>query len=411
MSTTAASRRDDVRTGSTPSPARPNALGRLEDRRQARRVKLVRALFVSGLLTWTSLAGWWATYFYRTTQAVQDATLQRYAAEQQLLARDLLDDDREGIELAELPAHLALEPVPLSDEALRYPHLVIEWPGTETHRAIVVSEAERKRLHAEWRNKLVMLAGEGSLLIGLLLVSIVALYRLLLSEWRLNRQTETFVHAVTHELKSPLAGLRALLQSLATLEVPKDERRAYLELGLAEVKRLDHLVGNVLLSSRLEGAGYLPQLADCDVRVALEHVYERKRLLFEERGGALTLQAADVRARMDPEALETILENLVDNALKYSPDRPTVELRASGDARTVRIEVRDNGIGLDEAERTQVFERFFRSPNGARTQAKGTGLGLFIARGLARSCGGDLRVDSEGTGRGTTFTLELPAAA
>lgn len=410
MSTSAASRRDDVRTGSAPSPARPSALGRLEDRRQARRVKLVRALFVSGLLTWTSLAGWWATYFYRTTQAVQDATLQRYAAEQQLLARDLLDD-HEGSEVAELPAHLALEPVPLSDETLRYPHLVIEWPGTETQRAIVVSAAERKRLHAEWRNKLVMLAGEGSLLIGLLLVSIVALYRLLLSEWRLNRQTETFVHAVTHELKSPLAGLRALLQSLATLEVPQDERRAYLELGLAEVQRLDHLVGNVLLSSRLEGAGFLPQLADCDVRVALEHVYDRKRLLFEERGGALTIQAAEVRARMDPEALETILENLVDNALKYSPDRPTVVLRASGDARTVRIEVRDNGIGLDETERAQVFERFFRSPNGARTQAKGTGLGLFIARGLARSCDGDLRVDSGGKGRGTTFTLELPATA
>jgi histidine kinase len=119
--------------------------------------------------------------------------------------------------------------------------------------------------------------------------------------------------------------------------------------------------------------------------------------------------AAGLCARADPEALETILENLVDNAAKYAPDKPTVTLRGRSEGRRVYIDVVDNGIGLAAADVARVFNKFYRAPTGEQRQAKGTGLGLFIARGLVRTLGGELTVRSDGPGRGTTFTVELPA--
>lgn len=387
-----------------PTRPRPSALGQLEDRRQIRRVRLVRGLFVLGLVTWTTLAAWWATYFYRSDQQVRVATLRAYASEERLLAQGvcLSGTWKGGDRIGMTP--FALAAPPLDAETLEFP----AFRAAGCDLMVVVAPEERARLRTEAHRKLVMLAGEGTLLVGLLFACLVGLYRLLDGEWRLNRQTESFVHAVTHELRSPLAGLRALLQSFETLEMPRAERREYVALGLREIARLDQLVSNVLLSSRLDAEAYAAKLEDVDVHAALARARERKLLVASEQGGRIELAPGSARARVDPEALDVILENLVDNAIKYSQGAPSVVLAARVEGRKCLVSVVDSGIGIEKRDLARVFEKFYRAPDGAVREAKGSGLGLSIARQLARACGGEIRAKSDGRGKGTAFTLELP---
>jgi signal transduction histidine kinase len=391
-------------------PAPRPVLGAVEDRRETRRRLFMRLVFLVGLLAWTSLAAWWATYFYLSTLDVRNTTLRAYSAEERLEALQL---EQKGLTEAQARAELegtvfTLAPVPLSAEESEYPNEILR--GGLKDRAVIVRPAERARLATQLRRKMIMLAGEGSLLVGLLFACLMALYRMLMGELHLRRHQESFVHAVTHELKSPLTGLRSLLQTLSTLDVPKEERRSYLELGVREIDRLDHLVANILLSSRLEAEAFRPNIADVDLAVQLGRLRDNKQHIFQERGGSISLQVpAGLRARADAEALETILENLVDNAIKYAPEHPTVKLSARTSGKRVLIDVADNGIGLSAADLEHVFNKFYRAPTGEQRQAKGTGLGLFIARALARTLGGELSASSEGPGKGTTFTLELPA--
>lgn len=384
------------------------ALARVDERRRTRRVRAMRVLFGLGLVAWTSLAVWWAAYFYRSYQQLRETTMRAYAAEELLVARELGQTSLPPAQA--LPAIFQVVPLPLDEDTLSFPY--VELPvaaGDKTH-ALVVAETERRRLHHESRTKLIMLAGEGSVLVGLLFVCFIVMYRMLVSQWRLNRQTEAFVSAVTHELKSPIAGLRALLETLRSIQMPAEERATYHAMGLDEVRRLDRLVNNVLLSSRLEGASYTPHPQPIDLRATLQRIGERKRLYAHEQGGEITVSIGAEVATFDPEAFEIVVENLVDNALKYSPVAPAIEIDARpAPAAMVEVRVRDNGHGIARDDLPHVFDKFWRSRHTEQTQAKGTGLGLFIARELARASGGELRVESEGLGKGTTFVLVLPA--
>jgi signal transduction histidine kinase len=352
---------------------RTRALSEAEGR-EARRSRSLRWLFAFGLAAWTSLGTWWGVYLYRTTRDLQSARLEILAS-------------RLG-----LP--------PLSGSPAELEHL----------RALAPDAVAR--LEQDFRQKMLMLGGEGSLLIGLLLAVHVALYRGLVAERRLHRQRDSFVHAVTHELKSPIAGLRALLQSFQAIDLPTAERAAYVSMGLDELTRLDHMVGNILLSARLDAAGYVPQLRAVDAVRAIRDTLDRRRLVLKDRGARLTLELpARLLAYCDAEALDVVLGNLVDNALKYASGVPSLTIAAWAEDDRMSVTVSDGGAGFAPEEATHLFEKFHRTASGERLAPKGTGLGLYIARGLVRACDGELSARSEGEGRGATFTLVLPLAA
>jgi len=401
-----------VGTDNAPDSPEPTAERRSESRKskaesRESRIVVARVLFVAGLLAWASLTAWWALYFHISFQQTRAATLRAYAAEERLAAvalhASVIEPD---VLLARTPFTLA--PLPLADEVLEFPTMPIG--GAAGNLALVLRPEERDRLRSEARRKGAMLAGEGSVLVLLMLGMLVALYRMLIGEWRLARQTESFMHAVTHQLRSPLAGLRALLQSLSTIRLAPEERDTYLRMGLQEVERLDHLVGNILLSSRIESRVFRPRVESVDLAGALEKLRARKELQFRERGGSLQAQAAPgATASCDPEALETILENLVDNAFKYAGRSPVVRLAAGREGLFARVVVEDEGPGLAPEEREKVFQRFYRARRGEGENARGTGLGLHIARSLARACGGELRAEGGTGGRGARFVLALRA--
>ena len=240
--------------------------------------------------------------------------------------------------------------------------------------------------------------------VGLLLAGVVSL----------SERRGAFVSAVTHELRTPLTTLRMYTEMLAEGMVSDEgQRRTYLGTLRAEAERLGHLVENVLAYSRLERnrAGY--EVAETTVGEATGRIVER--LAERARQAGMTLSAdvppdvAALRVRTNALALEQVLFNLVDNACKYAGagDERTIELSATADDGAVKLRVRDHGPGLGISRRSALFRPFSKSVEQAANSAPGLGLGLALSRRLARSMGGDLRLDPAVTD-GAAFVVTLP---
>jgi signal transduction histidine kinase len=248
------------------------------------------------------------------------------------------------------------------------------------------------------------------------LTAVAAVGLLLAGVASLSERRGAFVSAVTHELRTPLTTLRMYTEMLADGMVSDEpQRRSYLQTLRAEADRLGHLVENVLAYSRLERnrAGYeLSELTlgDATSRV-LERLAERSRQAGMTLRADLPPDATSARVRANALALEQILFNLVDNACKYAAaaTERTIHVSASADETAVTLRVRDHGPGV-RAPGARVFHPFKKSVQEAANTAPGLGLGLALSRRLARSMGGDLRVDPTITD-GAGFVLTLPRAA
>jgi two-component system sensor histidine kinase SenX3 len=253
----------------------------------------------------------------------------------------------------------------------------------------------------------------GAIAAGLVLNTIF-----LIREIRRNEQHDSFINAVTHELKTPIASIRLYLQTLQRRDVAEAQRRQFYQLMLVDTERLLHTVEQVLkageAAQKKAPAQRLPVEFDALVRECMELARVRHHLQGEslEYHEALppSLQNGDgARVLGDAEELRTAVSNLLDNAVKYSPDgvHIAVELEVPDEERVV-LRVRDRGVGIPEQELKRIFKRFYRVRQRSLAQVKGTGLGLFIVRSIARKHGGRVFAQSEGAGKGTTVTLELP---
>ena len=264
----------------------------------------------------------------------------------------------------------------------------------------------------------------GAIVAGLVLNTIF-----LVREIRRNEQHDSFINAVTHELKTPIASIRLYLQTLQRREVTEDQRRDFYELMLLDTDRLLHTVEQVLkageAAQKKSSPHRLPVEFNLLVRECMElartrHHLQPDNLQYREllssvpslSPPSLSSSAANATGAMvlgDPEELRTAISNLLDNAVKYSPDgvNISVELEAR-DEKRITLRVRDAGVGIPEQELKRIFKRFYRVTQRSLSQVKGTGLGLFIVRSIARKHGGRVFAQSEGAGKGTTVTLELP---
>jgi two-component system sensor histidine kinase SenX3 len=256
----------------------------------------------------------------------------------------------------------------------------------------------------------------GAIAAGLVLNTIF-----LVREIRRNEQHDSFINAVTHELKTPIASIRLYLQTLQRREVDDAQRRDFYELMLVDTERLMHTVEQVLKAGEAaqkksplqrSPVEFNSLVQDCVELARTRHHLQASDLDYRESLVAHNDDGAPVVGAQvlgDPEELRTAVSNLLDNAVKYSPDgvHISVELDAPDDAHVV-LRVRDRGVGIPEHELKRIFKRFYRVTQRSLSQVKGTGLGLFIVRSIARKHGGRVFAESEGAGKGTTVTLELP---
>jgi signal transduction histidine kinase len=262
-----------------------------------------------------------------------------------------------------------------------------------------------------WREGLKLFFG------GILFLAIIAGLVLntifLVREIRRNEQHDSFINAVTHELKTPIASIRLYLETLERREVEAPQRREFYRLMLLDTERLLRTVEQVLKAG---AAGHkkgsrqrVPIEFNGLVRECVELARTRHHLQPENLRYAERNQGVAVSVVGDPEELRTAVSNLLDNAVKYSPEGVDVAVELeSADGELLVLRVRDRGVGIPQNELKRVFRRFYRVTQRSVSQVKGTGLGLFIVRAIARKHGGRVFAQSEGAGKGTTVTLELP---
>jgi len=253
----------------------------------------------------------------------------------------------------------------------------------------------------------------GAIVAGLVLNTIF-----LVREIRRNEQHDSFINAVTHELKTPITSIRLYLQTLQRRDVEEAQRREFYEFMLQDTDRLQYTVEQVLKAGEAAQKKSPQQrspvefntlVRECMELARVRHHLQPADLDYRESSSSSVQNGNGACVPGDPEELRTAGSNLLDNAVKYSPDgvHISVELDASDEQRVV-LRVRDRGVGIPEQELKRIFKRFYRVAHRSLSQVKGTGLGLFIVRSIARKHGGRVFAQSEGAGKGTTVTLELP---
>ncbi|HXX93382.1 MAG TPA: ATP-binding protein [Planctomycetota bacterium] len=228
---------------------------------------------------------------------------------------------------------------------------------------------------------------------------------------RYQELRKEFVANVSHELRTPLTIIRGFVETLEDGAIREPDRAAeFLGMISKHTRQLTNLVENLLDLSRLEGAQALQRRVRVDLVPLLGRVIDFQMPAAQKRGQTLTLTAPRFLPSIlgDPDYLERAVSNLVDNAIKYTPEGGSIRVAAGADGKSVAVEVVDNGIGIPEADLPRVFERFYRVDKSRSRDMGGTGLGLAIVKHVVQSHGGVVEAKST-PGRGTTFRMTLPA--
>jgi signal transduction histidine kinase len=239
------------------------------------------------------------------------------------------------------------------------------------------------------------------------------LYRATTREIMLARQQSDFVSAVSHEFRTPLTSLRHLTDLLVSRGVTSEERKTqYYALLANETERLHRMVESLLSFGRIEAGAYAWHLEPADIAGLVPGILEefRRESQARERQIECDIEEGLPPIRVDREALSRALWNLLENAAKYSPPGSPIRVAARRQGSSVLLAVEDEGSGIPSAERERIFQKFVRGAEAKQAGVRGVGIGLALVKRIMEAHGGSVRLESE-PGRGSTFTLVLPAAA
>lgn len=338
--------------------------------------------------------------------------------------RDLLDDVLAAMEEAVLvlePGGTLLHANAAARHLLALPAAAVGQPLIETvrHPALLDAVARADRGEAAGVELVLpgpprrQLVGRATPLPAHRRAAIVVMLRDVTELRRLEAMRRDFVASASHELRTPVAAIRGYAETLAAGALDDREAAERFVAGLLrQAERLSGLVDGLLDLSRIESGGLRLQPEALDAGEALRRLVdlsrdraERKRLRL-----GLDLPAEPLRVRADRRAIEMVVGNLIDNAIKYTPVGGSVQVSARRDPEgAVRIEVADTGPGIPREQQDRIFERFYRVDSGRSREVGGTGLGLAIARHIAVQSGGDIGVQSE-VGKGSRFWARFPGA-
>ena len=258
-----------------------------------------------------------------------------------------------------------------------------------------------------WRTGLMLVLG---ILFFLLIIAGVVLNTIfLVREIRRNEQHDHFINSVTHELKTPVASIRLYLETLQTRDLDEAKRQQFYGVMLADSHRLTHLIEQVLRAGQAKAPRNQANRVALDLSDLVQSCVELARVRHHLPEESIHYQSQAATVLGDPDELKAAVSNLLDNAIKYSADDVAVNVEVLRlDPKKVEVRVRDSGVGISAGELRRIFKRFYRVPGKVTMRVKGTGLGLFIVKSAAQRHGGRAYAESEGPGRGSTFTIQLP---
>ena len=266
-----------------------------------------------------------------------------------------------------------------------------------------------EQLAHERENRINRYRWEGGFFIAVLIGGMSVLTSVIRLDSRLRRRQQNFLAAVSHEFKSPLASIRLAAETL-TLSSKEADTSRLAERILADDERLLRMVENLLDSARLEQGRHTLRPEVVDLEAALRTQVGALAARASAHGVEFVLETVPVALRADRTAVETILRNLLDNALKScaaaGSQRVVARLERKGGQ--VVLSVEDDGLGFEREEAARIFEKFYRIGDELRRQTQGTGLGLYLVQQLVRLSGAEVEARSPGPGRGATMTVAWP---
>jgi two-component system, OmpR family, sensor histidine kinase SenX3 len=263
-----------------------------------------------------------------------------------------------------------------------------------------------------WREGVLLFFG--IIFFALIIAGMVVNTIFLVRELRRSEQHDSFINAVTHELKTPVASIRLHLETLQRRDLPEARKQEFYKIMLSDADRLTETVEQVLRAGRAGDRRAGREKAEVDFGQLVQDCLEAIRTRHHLPPQAMRYEQAlnngnGVRVLGSPEDLRTAVSNVLENAVKYSGNHIDVAVRLeTPDEKRVFLKVKDQGVGIAQQDLKRIFKRFHRVGGRSLAHIKGTGLGLFIVRSIAKKHGGKAFAQSEGEGRGTTVTIELP---
>ena len=294
---------------------------------------------------------------------------------------------------------------PAAAVARLYPHLAIA-PDSMSFQVApdVLAKFDRQRYR-----RLNRYLWEGGFFLAVLLGAMSVVYRALHEQTQLHRRQEDFLAAFSHDLKSPLASLRLSAETLAMRDPPPQRRTELVGRLLDDLGRLDRMIGNILDASRLAKPSNASHPTTVDLGVEVAHAVDDIRHQATGLGVTITTDVAtDSSLHADPEAVRTVIRNLLHNGVKAAGQGGHVTITGGRDAGQVRLTVADDGVGFPPLEATRLFEKFYRVEGDERELLTGSGLGLYLVKRGVELDGGTVEAASEGDNRGAIFTVRWP---
>ena len=254
------------------------------------------------------------------------------------------------------------------------------------------------------QRKIAMIIGEGSVFILLLALGFIQVKRALKKELEAAKKQRNFLLSVTHELNSPIAGVQLNLETILNRKLDTETRNQLLKNALQQNSRLKNLVENILTSTRLEENVLQLNLQPNNISELLQNITGD----FKSASEAIDISNVqpEICALIDPLAFESVIKNILENAIKYNQKNSPIIITTKTEKGAVFIDIKDQGLGITNEEQQKVFARFFRIQNEETRTTKGTGLGLYIVKQLTELMGGEVFLSSK-INEGSTFTIKL----
>jgi two-component system sensor histidine kinase CiaH len=258
------------------------------------------------------------------------------------------------------------------------------------------------------KRKTAQYVGEGITFLALILFGAVFVYRATRRQLRLSQQQQNFMMAITHELKTPIAVAQLNLETLQKRKLDEETQRKLIHNTLQEANRLNTLCNNILFASQLDAGAYHSNQEEINFTDLVEGCVDDCKTRFSHRIIIENI-AESIYLNGETILLQMLVNNLLDNALKYSPKESSVTVSLTEQNQTIKLTVSDQGFGIADAEKKKVFEKFYRSGDENTRQAKGTGLGLYLCKKIVESHNGYISV-TDNYPTGSSFAASFPLA-
>lgn len=272
---------------------------------------------------------------------------------------------------------------------------------------------ELKELTSRYRTELMVRGGDwfdlvqGLLLLSIMLVGVYAMFLFWRRQSRLYQQQREFITQVTHELKSPLASIQLHLETIRLRRLPEERLEAFVDTMLDDTRRLHSQIDNLLLAARLEQRRRPSELREIDLSAFLNRYLDETENRLPPGTRLERDVEPEVRAAVEPDEMATVMRNLLENAVLYSPNQIEILVRLRRAGRFALLSVQDQGLGVSKDQLKKIFQRFYRIEQPGE-RIRGTGLGLYIVQTVVKNSGGTVSAASDGPGTGCTITLQLP---